>query len=72
VVEVAEDIGYDDIAFLDDNASDATGRTRVIGKIDGFEKFTKQFKYAFVGIENNKLRSELIKNYKTVAIRFLS
>jgi UDP-N-acetylbacillosamine N-acetyltransferase len=61
VTEVAEDIGYDNIAFLDDNASDATGRTKVIGKIDDFEKFTGQFKYAFVGIGNNKLRGELIK-----------
>lgn len=55
VAEVAEDIGYEEIAFLDDNSSEA------IGKISEPEKFTDQYNDAFVGIGNNQLRGELIK-----------
>jgi UDP-N-acetylbacillosamine N-acetyltransferase len=54
VAEIAENIGYDEIAFLDDNCSEA------IGKMDDLEKFKGQYANAFVGIGNNKLREELI------------
>lgn len=54
VAEVAEDCGYTQIAFLDDNSPDA------IGKIADLEKFRNQFEYAFVGIGNNRFRAELI------------
>jgi UDP-N-acetylbacillosamine N-acetyltransferase len=54
VAEIAEDIGYDKIAFLDDNSSEA------IGKIDDFSKFKGLYENAFVGIGNNRLRGEWI------------
>jgi UDP-N-acetylbacillosamine N-acetyltransferase len=69
VAEIAEDIGYDDIAFLDDNKEDANDRSKVIGKLDDIEKFTEQFKYAFVGIGNNKLRGELIQKLQDSGYR---
>lgn len=55
VVEVAENIGYEEIAFLDDNSPEA------IGKISEIEKFKEQYSDIFVGIGNNKLRGELIQ-----------
>lgn len=55
VAEIAEGIGYEEIAFLDDNSSEA------IGKIADIEKFKEQYSNAFVGIGNNKLRGELIQ-----------
>lgn len=54
VAEIAEDLGYEEIAFLDDKSSKA------IGKIFEFEKFKDKYNEAFVGIGNNKLRSKLI------------
>lgn len=54
VAEVAEDIGYKHIAFLDDNAQEA------IGKISEVEKYKNQYSDAFVGIGNNELRGKLI------------
>lgn len=54
VAEVAEDIGYKHIAFLDDNAPEA------IGKIFGLEKYKNQYSDTFVGIGNNELRGKLI------------
>lgn len=55
VAEIAEDIGYEEIAFLDDNSPEA------IGKISEIEKFKEQYSDAFVGIGNNKLRGKLIQ-----------
>ena len=55
VAEIAENIGYEKIAFLDDNNPEA------IGKISEIEKFKGQYSDAFVGIGNNKLRSKLIQ-----------
>lgn len=55
VAEVAESIGYEEIAFLDDNSPDA------IGKISEIGRFKEQYSDAFVGIGNNKLRGELIQ-----------
>lgn len=55
VAEVAEDCGYSETAYLDDNSPEA------IGKIDELEKFAERFKYAFVGIGNNVLRGRLIE-----------
>lgn len=54
VAEVAEDVGYEQIAFLDDHAPEA------IGKVSELEIFKEQYSNAFVGIGNNKLRGELI------------
>lgn len=54
VAEVAEECGYTQVAFLDDNSPDA------IGKIADLEKFRNQFECAFVGIGNNRFRAELI------------
>ena len=53
VAEVAKDIGYQNIAFLDDNTPEA------IGKVSELEKFKEQYSDAFVGIGNNRLRREL-------------
>lgn len=55
VAEIAEDIGYEQIAFLDDNVLDA------IGKVSEFDDFKYKYSNAFVGIGNNKLRGELIQ-----------
>lgn len=55
VAEIAKDVGYSEIAFLDDNSPEA------IGKIADFEKLKSQYREAFVGIGNNKLRGELIQ-----------
>lgn len=53
VKEIAQDLGYERIDFIDDHNSHA------IGKIKDLENF-KEYRNAFVGIENNKLRNELI------------
>lgn len=55
MAEVAESLGYEDVAFLDDNSPEA------IGKISEIEKFTDQYGCAFVGIGNNKFRGELLE-----------
>lgn len=54
VKEIAEAMGYSNIAFLDDNSSDA------IGKVENSRFFLDAFQEAFVGIGNNKLRGELL------------
>lgn len=54
VSEIAADIGYGEIAFLDDNSPEA------IGKITELNKFRNQYSEAFVGLGNNKRRSELL------------
>lgn len=53
VKEIAQDLGYERIDFIDDHNSHA------IGKIKDLENF-KEYRNAFVGIGNNKLRNELI------------
>ena len=54
VKEIAEALGYTNIAFLDDNNAEA------IGKIADSKAFVNQFQEAFVGIGNNKFRGELL------------
>ena len=54
VKEIAEALGYTNIAFLDDNNAEA------IGKIADSKAFVNQFQEAFVGIGNNKFRDELL------------
>jgi UDP-N-acetylbacillosamine N-acetyltransferase len=54
VAEIAEEIGYDHIAFLDDHSPEA------IGKIADFKKYIEQYTNAFVGIGDNKLRAEFM------------
>lgn len=54
VKEIAEALGYKNIAFLDDNSAEA------IGKIADSKAFVNQFQEAFVGIGNNKFRGELL------------
>jgi sugar O-acyltransferase (sialic acid O-acetyltransferase NeuD family) len=58
VAEIAEDLGYDEIAFLDDN------NLKAIGKINEVEKFRGQYEQAFIAIGNNRLRSELMVKLK--------
>jgi UDP-N-acetylbacillosamine N-acetyltransferase len=55
VSEIAEDIGYEKIDFLDDN------NLAAIGKMSELEKFRNQYDEAFVGVGNNELRAELIQ-----------
>ena len=54
VKEIAEALGYENIAFLDDNNAEA------IGKIADSKAFVNQFQESFVGIGNNKFRGELL------------
>jgi UDP-N-acetylbacillosamine N-acetyltransferase len=58
VAEIAEDIGYDEVAYLDDRNPEAVGR------LNEFYKFKGQYENAFVAIGNNRLRSELIGKLK--------
>ena len=55
VKEVAEAVGYDKIAFLDDNSEEA------VGKIADSKQFVQEYQAAFVGIGNNKFRNELLQ-----------
>ena len=55
VQEIAESLGYDDIAFLDDNSNEA------IGKTADSQKFVKEYQAAFVSIGRNESRGELLK-----------
>ena len=54
VAEVAEACGYERIAFLDDNSSEA------VGKIGELNRFSADYEDAFVGIGNNELRGKLL------------
>lgn len=58
VAEVAENIGYEKIAFLDDNTPEA------IRKVYKLEILKDQYCDAFVGSGNNKLRDELIQKFQ--------
>lgn len=53
IKEIAQELGYEKIDFIDDYNSQA------IGKIKDLENF-KEYRNAFVGIGNNKLRNKLI------------
>lgn len=54
VAEVAADLGYERIDFVDDQSLEAVGKTTDLEWLAG------QYKEAFVGIGNNKLRGELL------------
>ena len=54
VKEIAEALGYNNIAFLDDNSPEA------IGKTSDSKAFLDDYQEAFVGIGNNKFRGELL------------
>lgn len=60
VAEVAQDCGYDEIAFLDDNSNLA------IGKISDIKNFKDKYTDVFVGIGNNKVREKLLMEIKTL------
>ena len=55
VSEIAIDLGYDRIEFLDDNYQDA------IGRISDIDKHADDFEFAFVAIGNNVIRNALIE-----------
>lgn len=55
VSEIARELGYDHIEFLDDNYKDA------IGGLSDIEKYASEFEFAFVAIGKNKNRSDLIE-----------
>ena len=54
VAEIAADLGYERIDFVDDQSPEAVGKTTDLVQLAG------QYKEAFVGIGNNRLRGELI------------
>ena len=54
VAEIARDLGYNHIEFLDDNYKGA------IGKLSDIEKYANEFEFAFVAIGNNVKRNALI------------
>lgn len=58
VAEIAEDCGYREIAFVDDNDSKA------IGKTEELKELRKVYSDAFVGIGNNVFREILLKKLK--------
>lgn len=60
VAEVAQDCGYDEIAFLDDNSDVA------IGKVSELQNFKDEYTDVFVGIGNNKIREKLLMEIKTL------
>lgn len=55
VAEVATDCGYSRIDFLDDFSPEA------VGKIGDLKDFLTDYKNAFVGIGDNRLRCEIIE-----------
>lgn len=58
VAEIAEDCGYQEIVFVDDNDSKA------IGKIEELKELRAVYSDAFVGIGNNAFRESLLKKLK--------
>lgn len=54
VAEVAADLEYEVIDFVDDQS------TETVGKITDLERLAGQYKEAFVGIRDNRLRGELV------------
>lgn len=55
VAEVALDCGYTQVAFLDDNDTNA------LGKIEDMDRYVSEYPVSFVGIGNAKLRNELLQ-----------
>ena len=53
VAEIAIELGYDNIVFLDDNSETA------IGKIDEMDKFVENYHNAFCAIGNNTVRAKI-------------
>lgn len=60
VAEVAQDCGYDEVDFLDDNSDLA------IGKISDIKNFKDKYTDVFIGIGNNKVREKLLMEIKTL------
>ena len=58
VAEIAEAVGYEAVAFLDDNRAEAIGKTAEVGK------FKEEYSEAFVGIGNNKVRAEWLQKLR--------
>ena len=54
VAEIAIELGYDNIVFLDDNSETA------IGKIDEMDKFVENYHNAFCAIGNNTVRAKIL------------
>lgn len=54
VADIAEQCGYENIAFLDDDSSEA------IGKISELDKYMPDYDKCFVAIGNNVVRNNLI------------
>jgi len=62
IKEIAEDVGYQKIDFIDDN------NLKAIGKISDLEKFL-EYQEAFVGIGNNRLRAKLIEKAQSIGFK---
>lgn len=63
VAEIAETLGYTEIAFLDDRCREA------IGKIADMARFTAQYSEAFVAIGNNRTRCALTEQLERCGYR---
>ncbi len=63
VAETAEALGYEEIAFLDDDSPEA------VGKIEEMQSFAARYSHAAVGIGNNRLRGELISRLRECGFR---
>lgn len=63
VEELARLNGYDEIAFLDDNPDDSRCKP-VIGRIDEFQKFQKEWPNAIVAMGNNEKRMMIHQKVK--------
>lgn len=59
VKEIAEDLGYKKIDFIDDN------NPKAIGKIEELNKFLK-YKEAIVGIGNNEFRESILNKLEQI------
>ena len=60
VEELARQLGYNDIAFLDDSPDTARCQP-VIGKLDETSAFIQQFSSAIVALGNNEMRMKYTK-----------
>ena len=62
VAEIAEDLGYERIGFLDDNSEAA------IGKLEDMEQFT-EYGEAVCAIGNNKVRKQVLDRLERAGYR---
>lgn len=60
VAEIAEAVGYNEIAYVDDNHPQA------IGKMSDLEELNAAYPQAFVAIGNNQVRHEVLRRLRKI------